>query len=184
VIFGQWVFHRSRGEHKLGLALAAQMEKISKARNDVRAECLGRYAGGLTRLSLGDFVAARALLERCDGLADPALRSAALQALRDEDPVVARAPSHYALMLAFLASTLAHLGYIDQARLRLNDALLEARQLKRLQTLAEVLNIASTIDLITGSPEMQRHAEEALALSTEHGFPVFWLGQRCCADSR
>jgi len=77
------------------------------------------------------------------------------------------------LPLASLAFTLAHLGFIDQARSRLNDALLEARQLKHSRTLAEVLAIASTIDLITGSPEVQRHAEELLALSTEHGFPVF-----------
>ena len=69
--------------------------------------------------------------------------------------------------------TLAYLGYIDQARSRLNEALSEARQLRHAQTLAEVLPLASTVELITGSPEMQRHAEELLALSTEHGFPFF-----------
>ena len=79
----------------------------------------------------------------------------------------------YAMMLASLACTLAYLGYIDQARSRLNEALSEARQLRHAQTLAEVLSIANTVDLITGSPEMQRHAEELLALSTEHGFPFF-----------
>ena len=36
--------------------------------------CVGRCASGYTRLHLGDFVAARALLERCHGLADPAHR--------------------------------------------------------------------------------------------------------------
>jgi predicted ATPase len=36
-----------------------------------------------------------------------------------------------------------------------------------------VLFVASRVDNLTGSPEMQRHAEEALALSTEHGLPVF-----------
>ena len=77
------------------------------------------------------------------------------------------------MMLASLACTLAYLGYIDQARSRLNEALSEARQLRLAQALAEVLSIANTVDLITGSPEMQRHAEELLALSTEHGFPFF-----------
>ena len=158
--FGQWVFHRNRGEYQLALALAEQVEKIGEARNDVRLQWTGRWASGLTRLNLGDFVAARALLERCHGLADPAYRGGEAAFLR-------------ALPLASLAFTLAHLGFIDQARSRLNDALLEARQLKHSQTLAEVLAIASTIDLITGSPEVQRHAEELLALSIEHGFPVF-----------
>jgi predicted ATPase len=36
-----------------------------------------------------------------------------------------------------------------------------------------VLSIESTIDLITGSPEMQRRAEELLALSAEHGLPFY-----------
>src|SRR5260370_30114266 len=31
------------------------------------------------------------------------------------------------------------------------------------------------MESITHSPELQRHAEELLALSTEHGFPL-WLG--------
>jgi tetratricopeptide (TPR) repeat protein len=121
-----------------------------------------RFASGLTRLFLGDFVAARALLEQCHGLADPGLRSGEVQA-------------HYAVLLAYLARTLAYLGYIDQARSRLNEALSEARQLRHAQTLAEVLVVASTVDLKTGSPELQRHVEELLALSAEHGLP-FYLG--------
>ena len=156
--FGQWVFHRNRGEYKLALALAEQMEKIGEAHKNVRGQLSGRFASGSTRFHLGDFVAARALLEY--GLADPALRSGELRDL-------------YVMMLASLSSTLASLGYIDQARSRLNEALLEARQLKRPQTLAEVLVTASLVNLNIGSPEMQRHAEELLALSTERGLPFY-----------
>ena len=29
------------------------------------------------------------------------------------------------------------------------------------------------VDVVTGSPELQRHAEELLALSTQHGFPLY-----------
>ncbi len=77
-------------------------------------------------------------------------------------------------MLASLAMTLAYLGYIDQARSRLNEALSEARRLRVASTLAEVLSVALTVEGIAGSPEMQqRHAEELLALSTEHGLPAF-----------
>ena len=42
-------------------------------------------------------------------------------------------------MLAYLALTLAYLGYIDQSRVRLEEALTEARRLKHAQTLAGVL---------------------------------------------
>jgi predicted ATPase len=132
------------------------VEKIGKARNDVKAQWRGLRANGRTRLYLGDFVAARALLERCHGLADPAHRL-------------------YALVLADLAWTLAFLGYIDQARSRLDEALSEARGLRHAQTLADVLVMASAVELIIGSPEVERHAEELLALSTEYGLP-FYLG--------
>jgi predicted ATPase len=40
-------------------------------------------------------------------------------------------------------------------------------------TQAEVLSVANRVEYLTGSPDMQRHAEEAVALSTEHGLPVF-----------
>jgi class 3 adenylate cyclase/tetratricopeptide (TPR) repeat protein len=156
LLLGQWVFHSVRGEHKLALSLAEQVEKIGEAQNDVKAQWRGHRANGRTRLYLGDFVAARALLERCHGLADPAHRI-------------------YALVLADLAWTLAFLGYIDQARSRLNEALSEARGLRHAQTLADVLVMASAVELITGSPEVERHAEELLILSTEYGLP-FYLG--------
>ena len=49
----------------------------------------------------------------------------------------------------------------------------EARRLRHAQTLADVLIFANWIGWITRSPEMERHAEELLALSTEHGLPFF-----------
>ena len=160
--FGQWAFHLGRCEHKLALSLAEQIEKIAKARNDVSAQLRGRRANGLTRLNLGEFVAARALLDQCHGLADPAHRG--IGAGLAEDP--------YATLLAYLAVTLAFLGYIDQSRLRLKEALTETRRLRHAQTLAVVLIFANFIDWITRSPELGRYAEELLAISTEHRFPL------------
>jgi class 3 adenylate cyclase len=117
--FGQWAFHFGRSEYKLALSFAEQIEEIAKARNDVRTQLRGRRANGLTRLHLGEFVTASALLDQCHGLADPSHRG--IGAGLAEDP--------YATMLAYLALTLAYLGYIDQSRLRLEEALSEARRL-------------------------------------------------------
>jgi class 3 adenylate cyclase len=163
--FGQWAFHFGRSEHKLALSLAEQIEKSAEARNDVRTQLRGRRANGLTRLHLGDLVAARALLDQCHGLADPAHRG--IGAGLAEDP--------YATMLAYLALTLAYLGYIDQSRLRLDEALSEARRLRHAQTLAGVLLYANWIAWITCPLQMGRYAEELLAISIEHRFP-FHLG--------
>ena len=160
VLLGQSSFHRVRGEHRLALTLAEQLEKIGEARNDVAAQLVGRWANGRTRLFLGDFVTARELLERCHGLADPAHRGGVSSA----DP--------YAMTLAYLAWTLPILGYIDQARSLLNQALSEARRLGHVHTLADVLLSASAVESITGSPQLQTHAEEMSALSIERGLPL------------
>lgn len=158
VFLGQSSFHRVRGEHAQALALAEQLETIGTARNDVAAQLVGRWANGRTRLFLGDLVGARDRLERCGGLADPAHRGGASSA----DP--------YAMMLAYLAWTLAILGHFDQAQARLNEALSEARQRKHAHTLADVLLSAGTIDGMIGAAES--HVDELLALSSERGLPL------------
>jgi class 3 adenylate cyclase/predicted ATPase len=164
LLYGQWAFHLIRSEHKLALLVAEQLEKVGEARNDVAAQLQGRVANAVTRLLLGEFVAARALLEQCQGLRDPAHR--AVGAGLSLDP--------YAAMLQYLAVTLAYLGYIDQARKRLNEGLSEAHRVSHFQTLAEVLIAASWIGSITRSPrKAQRDAEKVLAISTEHGFSLY-----------
>lgn len=160
VFLGQSSFHRVRGEHAQALALAEQLETIGKARNDVAAQLVGRWANGRTRLFLGDLVGARDLLERSGGLADPAHRGGASSA----DP--------YAMMLAYLAWTLAILGHFDQAQARLNEALSEARQRKHAHTLADVLLSAGTIDGMIGAAESLHHVDELLALSSGRGLPL------------
>jgi predicted ATPase len=124
---------------------------------------MGRHATGLTRLCLGELVAARAVMERCRDFADPACRSGSVG--MNEDPYVAT--------LGNLAVTLALLGYLDQARLQLSEALSEARRLGHALTLAIVLAFANQHDWLTSSPELKGHAEELSAVSNEHGFPFY-----------
>jgi predicted ATPase len=167
LLYRQWAFHLIRSELGPALSLAERIERIGHARVGVAPQSLGQLAHGLTRFHLGEFVAARALLERCHGLSDPAHR-AIYAAVTTVDPHV--------LMLVFLAWTLTYLGYIDQRCSRINEALTEARQLGHAYTLGFVLSGAAFIESdVTGSPhEEQRYAEEMLDLANEHGFP-FWL---------
>jgi class 3 adenylate cyclase/predicted ATPase len=157
LVLGQWTFHFVRGELRLGLALAEQLEVNGALRTDTAAQLLGRLMIGTTRFLLGEFDAARAVLERCLDLADPAHRNVRGLAF---DP--------FAAMLAYLGATLACLGYIDQARSKLDEALSEARRLKHAHTLAHVLVFANRVDWLTRWPML--HLEDSLALTTEHNF--------------
>jgi class 3 adenylate cyclase/tetratricopeptide (TPR) repeat protein len=171
LLWGQGLFHTYRSEHTRALAIAEQMENIGEARYDFGAKLRGRLLRGWTCYLLGEFVAGRALQEECLDIADPARR------------VISR--DTHALALGVLASTLAILGYLDQAHSRLNEALAASRKLGHPYTTGAVVAQAGTG--FDRSPELQRWAEELLALATEHGFPLFaaWAttfrGRSLCA---
>jgi tetratricopeptide (TPR) repeat protein len=162
---GRAGFHLVRSELRLALSLAEQTEIFGETQNDVALRFLGHYQHGSIRYFLGEFVAARALFEQCDRLDDPAHRAVSAT-LTTVNP--------YAVAPGYLAATLTPLGYIDQGRSRIDAALTVARRLGHVYSLVYVLTWAVTIELATGSPhEAQRHAEEIVALSNEHGFPFF-----------
>ena len=154
-------FHLARAEYGLTLAGGFRLEQFGDTRGDVDAQLQGRRMQGQARLYLGDFLGARAVLERCMGLADPLFRDRISN-------------DCYAHVLAYLALALGFLGYIDQARSRMDQALSHARHVGQAHNLAGVLIFANWLDWITRSPI--RHVEEALALSAEHDLP-FYLGR-------
>src|SRR4051794_35585949 len=101
------------------------------------------------------------MFEQCMELAEPARRKISGVASVDG----------YVGLPAFLAITLARLGYIEEARSTMNEALSEARRLQHAHTLGQMLCHANSLDLLTGSPPM--HAEEALSLATEQNYPMY-----------
>ena len=167
LLHGQWAYHLIRSELRLALSHAEQVKQIGQARNDVAVQLLGHFLNGMNRFYLGEFVAARAHFEHCDGLGDSAHRTV-YATLTTADP--------HAATLAHLATTLTLLGHIDQARTRLNEVLSEARQLGHAYTQAMVSSLACAVEWATRSPrEVQQRADEVVALSNEHDFPT-WLG--------
>jgi predicted ATPase len=167
LLYSQWGFHMVRAEHELAVSLAEQMEKLGETRKDQATLLLGHYIHGASCYFRGEFVRARGLLELCNGLSDPAAR-AICAAMTVADP--------HAASLGHLALTLALLGHIDQGRARVNEALSEARQLDHPFTVAFVLSKVCAVEAAAGLlHDARRHAEELVALSNEHGFPL-WLG--------
>ena len=160
LVMGQFGFHHARSEHGPALALGEQLEQIGEARNDAVAQLLGRVMHGATRFWLGEFIAARAVLERCVGPFDSPYRA-----------VERLSPDPHTTGLIYLAITLTCLGYVDQARSRLDEAVSEARRLGHVHNLVTTLHLADWTDWLTRSPMV--HVEECLSLSTEHGFPFY-----------
>jgi class 3 adenylate cyclase/predicted ATPase len=166
LLYFQWGFHMVRAEHELAVSLAEQMEKLGETRKDQATFLLGHYIHGASCYFRGEFETARALLERCDGLRDPATRAISA-AIAVADP--------HAATLGHLALTLALLGQIDQGRSRVDEALSEARRLDHPFTVAFVLSKVCAVEAAAGLlHDARRHAEELVALSNEHGFPL-WL---------
>jgi tetratricopeptide (TPR) repeat protein len=176
LLYGQWAFHCIRSEYKLALSLAEQLEQIGEARNDVVALLLGHFAHGATCLWLGEFAAARAIYEQCHSMRDPAHRSI-YAAITGAD--------QYLVMLSQLAFTLTYLGYIEQGRARVNEALSAARHLGHAHSLAFVLTFVCNIEGLTGSPhELKRRAEEMIDVSNDNGFPLLsGIGMTHCGWS-
>jgi class 3 adenylate cyclase/tetratricopeptide (TPR) repeat protein len=166
LLHGQFIFHLIRAEHKLAQSCAHQMEKIGEARNNPTMVLLGRSRQAVSHYFLGEFVAAQTLFEQCNDLIDPKHR---VVSPTSEDERV--------IMLGQLAQNVACLGYLDSGRAQAKRALSEARLLQHAHTLAFALHFACVVEWFAGSPnDLQRHANELVALSSEHGFP-FWLAR-------
>jgi tetratricopeptide (TPR) repeat protein len=160
LLVGQWAFRSLRGEHRLSLAPGEALESLAIVRNDAVAQSLSALLQGTSRFFLGEFVAARAFLERCTSLAGSAVATTVRLAI---DP--------HLTMRTTLGLVLACLGYIDQARSGIDQALSEARRLGHAHTLAHVLSYLNRMDWLTRSP--MAHIDEVVALSSEFAFPHY-----------
>jgi predicted ATPase len=159
---GQWAFHVLRAEISQALPLAEHIEKIGEVRRDIVVQWIGLRMSGTTRVYQGKFTLARMLLERCYALRGPAHSLALPMGIMDND----------AACIANLAQALTYLGYLDQGRARLDEALSGVGQLGKVAVLAYVLHCAILTDALTSSSKLHSHAEQLFVLSNEYGFPL------------
>jgi predicted ATPase len=163
VLVGQFVFRLIRGELDQAEHHAEVMRQLGEARNDAMWKCIGSNRSGTACVWLGKFIDARTYFEKYLSFWDPMYRA------------LWPAPEDlYVAGLGDLSRTLLCLGYVDQARLRRNEALVEARRLLP-YTLAFGLCHAFPANwAIEGVPSAEttlRSAEELLAIADEQGFP-------------
>jgi predicted ATPase len=166
VLIGQFSCRLARGELEQAERHAKETLCLGEARNDVIWRRAGLNANGATCFYLGKFIDARVYYENALSLWDPMNRASATS---PEDPYVSG--------LTYLFRTLLCLGNIDQARLRRDEALAEARRLTRhtlVFTLCQAWLGDRAIDGVKSAQTMLRSADEVLAITSEQGFPLYF----------
>jgi hypothetical protein len=117
ILTGQWLYRLVRGELEQAEGLAQEVRHLGEARSDVTWTYFGSGMSGCTCFYLGKFIDGRVHLENGLSHWDPTFRASWAT---PDDPCVGG--------LIFLSKTLLYLGYVDQARLRRDEALAEARR--------------------------------------------------------
>jgi predicted ATPase len=168
VLFGLWAFHRAGGQHQTARELAEQHLHLAQTLHDPAPRLEAHLTLADSCLCLGEFVLARAHAEQGIGLYDPQHHRAL--AFRYGQDIRAHGLVKAALVLWYL-------GYVDQARTTMEEALALAQELSHPNTSAMVLDHAAFLHQLRREEHAtQERAEAVIALCNEHGF-LLWLAQ-------
>jgi len=166
VLYGQLVFHYVRGELVQAERQAEEFRRLAPVRNDPYWKHASSHLSGNLCCVRGEFTEARAYLENAISLWDPKIRSFVAS---PEDP--------YVSVRVYLYRALLCLGHIDEALLRINEAIAEARRISPFNA-AYALYLATVgYWAIYGNKSANglilRAADEVLTISNEHGFALW-----------
>jgi predicted ATPase len=177
VLYGQLVYHVVRGELVQAERQAGEYRRLAQVHNDQNWQHASSHISGALSCVRGKFTEACAYFENAVSLWDPKVRAFVPS---PEDPYVG--------VRIYYCRALLCLGHIDQAILRINEALAEARRISPFNT-AYALNLTSIgywaiYGKESAEARLLRAADEVLAISNEHGFPLWsaagkWIRGRC-----
>src|SRR6516164_904998 len=165
VLTGQFFNRLLRGELEQAEFLAGELRRLGEAASDLSWKWNSLMRDGEVCCWLGKFIEARAHFEAALALWDPGFRD------RISSP-----HDVYVNALIYLSRALFCLGYLDQARLRRDDALAEARRLSpytEVYTLRHAWYGDWAIEGVRSIEAMLRSAERISVISREQGFPMF-----------
>jgi class 3 adenylate cyclase/tetratricopeptide (TPR) repeat protein len=171
-IFGLWGHHWMRARHDRAIELGETLLAKAEQFDDPITLIVGHRSLGSTLFTLGNFVQAREHLLRAVALGQRAAHDqSSLSLSYAVDPRIAAQ-----LMLAW---DLWILGYPDQARGSVLEALQHASERADPYTLAFAHYVTSAVHLLRGEfQESLGHADRSLALSREHRFNLYALYSR------
>jgi predicted ATPase len=165
VLTGQFLFRLLRGELEQAEFLAGELRRLGEGSSDVSWKYNSLSRDGVVCCWLGKFIEARTYYEAALALWDPDFRGR-----------IASPQDVYVSALIYFSRVLFCLGYVDQARLRRDEALAEAR---RLSPYNEVFALRHAwygdwaIEGVRSIEAMLRSAEHISVISSEQGFPMF-----------
>jgi len=166
VLYVQAGYRILRGDLLLACEIAQEHLELGEAQKDPVVKLMACANSAGAWFCRGEFIAARAYAEQALELYDTAHGSPYAK-ISPQDPQLSA--------LIRLSGALSCLGHLDQARLRRDEALVNARQRAHSHTIAVILTLAWDRDAgVQSEPTLLlAHAEELQALSAEHGFPYF-----------
>jgi class 3 adenylate cyclase/tetratricopeptide (TPR) repeat protein len=169
VLRSRWNFHMHRSDFTSALKESARLMRWGEERGDVRGSITGRVIGGITKISLGEFVAARSDLE----LAISMLES------RDADAAVVWDPVRLfgreivlTLACSHLARPVCFLGYPDQALVHASAAVERFERIGDMGQVAQgCIRRLRLFGTLWEPSELDRRVAEALRLCREYAMP-------------
>jgi predicted ATPase len=172
--YGQYLVYLLRGQLDDALRTTTEMLHRAESRNDPTMAMIAHRCVGITSMHRGDIGAARAHLEQAFALYDPKEHGALAYRF-------AYAPR--IAMLSYLAHSLYHLGYPEQALATYSELLQDIRSHRHTPSVGFGLFQAALFltyqhDLGAINEPTQLGAEEAIvdeliAVCSEHGFPLW-----------
>jgi predicted ATPase len=168
VLFGLWRFYIARPQFHMTRELGETLLRLAQQAHDPALAVVAHYALGVTWLFVGALPAARQHLEEGIARYTPDQRRAPVFRIGQDLGVGCR---------GFATLTLRLLGYPDQALARLHETLALAHELSHPFSLAYARCRAADVSQFRRDvPAVHEHAEAAVALATEQGFPL-WAAQ-------
>jgi len=165
-LFGLWRYYVGRGDCNVTRDLGRQILQIGEESGDRRAVVLGHYGLGYALFCHGDLEAARTQLEAGYEAYDERMRED-LSFRLGQDPGVA--------CLAYLALALWVLGFPEQARQRIQQALTLAENLSHPFSQAYARSLACQVMQLRGEvDEVRAMSDKAIEIALEQGFGV-WI---------
>jgi len=163
VFRGLCQFYVVRGEFAKATVLAQRLVEIGQEHPEIKLAGLSLH--GTMNFWLADFQTAQQQFEEVLALYTPEIG-------REQTLMYGQDPAIVALL--HLALNAMHLGTLDQAYQRCREALTLAYQLQHPFSIAWALVFPTAVGLFCNDRlTVQRYAEEAIAYSTEQGYP-FW----------